>query len=414
MVPAAPSAAPGSDQSGGAGSPADIQNLSYNPALGYLNAEERRVLNSPTFGIAPASVDIPRDTCIKRMGLSMVASCQVTYASGSPLLSNQGIFDRLCAAVQVNANGGRTIKNVRPHLARLMNIITSGSMPRRAYQTGASALTSTRNLFEWLAGSPAYPATTQWFQFAEMIELDFENVLGYGGSRSQTEFDTRFLSSAQLTMFWQTFSNLQKDGVGATVTYGTQSCVVTPQIIENKSRPRPAPGDVLYDYVENDFSRQYTGQSSSQQIPLITGNYIVGLGIYVNNGDTNQTPSDAILTNIQLQVNGGNTIQGPISQAFMQDQNKNRYGIDEVMGLQDWVTPNVAVGIHPLQGFAFMSMIKNGDWNTCLNTSKGAGVDSANLVFNTASTTGTDPATYTNPVTVTVHQIEIRPFVYTG
>lgn len=387
----------------------------YNPAAGYLNAEARRTLASPTYGSAPASVPVPRDTVLKRMMLKLILSTQVTYAAGSPATSHQGVFDRVCPRVELNVNGNRIVKSVRPHLMRMHNILLNASLPRRAYYYSAAAATVTRAQREWLAGVVLYPATTQYMLFNEAFELSFENPWGYGGSRSDTELDIRDVASCDLWFYWAAISNLQEDGVGATVTYSTSPTVqVIPQIIENRARPRPQPGDVLFDYVETSFSRTYTGQANNQQIDLQTGNYLMGLGIYVNNGDTNLTPAENLLTQMALYINGATAIQGPVSHQDLQDENLNRFGADDKFGLADYnSTIASTANVHPLQGFAYMGLIRNGDWNTAINTSRQAGVDSVKLQFNTPASTGTDAATYTNPLQVTVHTHEIRPYSYT-
>lgn len=387
----------------------------YNPQAGYLNAEARRSIGSPTFGSSPSAVQVPRDTVLKRMLLKLILQTQVTYASGSPTTSAQGVFDRICPRVELVVNGNRIIKSVRPHIGRLNNALMMGDFPRRAYLFGASAATVTRAQREWMAGTVAYPATTQYMLFNEAFELSFENVWGYGGSREVSELDIRDVASCDLTFYWASISNLQGDGAGATVTYSTSPTVtIIPQIVENRARPRPQAGQVLFDYVETSFSRTYTGQANNQQIDLQTGNYLMGLGIYVNNGDTTQTPAENLLTQLSLQINGATAIQGPVAMQDLQDSNVSRFGMDTKFGLADYAaTIASTANVQPMSGFAHMNLVRNGDWNTAINTSRQAGVDSVKLQFNTPASTGTDAATYTNPLSVTVHTHEIRPYAYT-
>jgi len=408
MPDAAPENTPSKSSSGGG---------AYNAAAGFLNAEARRSIGSPTYGNAPSSVQVPRDTVLKKMLVKLILSTQVTYASGSPTTSAQGVFDRICPRVELNVNGNRIIKSVRPHIARLNNILMAGELPRRGYLFGASAATVTRSAREWMAGTVAYPVTTQWMLFNEAFELSFENPWGYGGSRAMSELDIRDVASCDLWFYWAQISNIQGDlSTGqASVTYSTAPTVtVIPQIVENRARPRPQAGQVLFDYVETSFSRTYTGQANTQQIDLQTGNYLMGLGIYTNNGDVNLSPAENLLQQLALKVNGATAIQGPISQADLQDSNVSRFGLDDKMGIADYASTIASTAnVHPMQGFAHMNLIRNGDWNTAINTSRQAGVDSIKLEFNTPASTGTDAATYTNPLQVTVHTHEIRPYAYT-
>lgn len=387
---------------------------SYNPAAGYLNAEARRTLSSPTFQTGPFAVQVPRDTVLKRMYIKLIASFSVTYASGSPIFAYEGVMDRLCSTIELNVNGNRIVKSVRPHLARLHNLILGG-VPRRAYNFGASAPTVSRASNEWIGGTVAYPATTQFALINEGFELSFENPWGYGGSRSVSELDIRDAASCDLKFYWNAIGNVQGDLASpATVTYGSQSIVVNPQIIENRGKVRPEAGQTMFDYVETGFSRTFTGQAIANQIQLQTGNFFMGLGMFCQNGDGGLTPSDNLLTNIQLLINGASAIQGPVSFQDLQDDNVSRYGCVDWLGIAD-IASTIASNAnqHALRGFAMMNLIKNGNWNTAINTSRAAGVDSLVLQFGTPASTGTDAGTYTNPLALSLHTHEIRPYVYT-
>jgi hypothetical protein len=374
----------------------------YNPALGYLNAESRRTLSSPKFGTAPDKVDLPKDTVIKRIALKLIAVFKVTYASGSPVLAQQGVFHSICSAIEVNIGGNRVVKYIDPHIQRLYNLLLSGQAPRRAYATSAGAPTTTRADTEWPLGEVSYPATTQFVLVNEMIEMNFENPWGYGGSRDVSELDIRDVSSAELRFYWKDIRNVQQFGGGVDVTYDDVSIQVIPQLIENRARPRPKNGDTQVDYIETSTVKTYTGPARSQQFDLQTGNFLMGLGIYVQNGDANETPSENLLRQMTLKVNSNTAIQGPLSMADLQDENKIRFGI----------TDNLNSGEHQMQGFAHMNLLRNGDWNTSINTSRAGGTDSIKLEFDTPANSGTDPADYTNPLQVLVHTHEMKAFIY--
>ena len=398
----------------GPGTPKPDGTGAFNPAAGYLNAEARRTLAAPTYSAtAPSTVDIPRDTVLKRILFKLSMTVTVTYAAGSPAFDQKGFFERICANVEVNINGNRIIKSVRPHIARLNNIILGTTSPRRAYGFSSGAPTITRGSYEWFAGTLAFPATTYYVQAQEAFELSFEHPWGYGGSRHMSELDIRDVASAVCKFYWQNSTNLLADGNGATVTYSNLSVTVAPQIIENRARPRPQNGQVLFDYVETSFSRTYTGQSRSNQIDLQTGNFLLGIGILNINGDANYTLQENLLTNMALYINGATAIQGPISHQDLQDENLLRFGINDQLGL----AANLATFAsdsdkHPLRGFAHMNLVRNGNWNTAINTSRQAGVDSVKLQFDTPASSGVDAGTYTNPLQVIIHSHEIRPYAY--
>lgn len=387
----------------------------YNPQAGYLNAEARRTLVSPAYSSsAPTTTDIPRDTVIKRMLLKLSMTVTVTYASGSPVFDQKGFFERICSNVEVNVNGQRIIKSVRPHIARLNNILLGKNLGRREYATSSSAPTSSLGSYAWFAGTLAYPATTNYVQAQEAFELSFENPWGYGGSRHMSELDVRDVASATLKFAWQSPTNLQADGGSATVTYTNLAVTVNPQIVENRARPRPVNGQVLYDYLETSFSRSYTGQSRSNQVDLQTGNYLMGLGILCINGDANYTLKENLLTNMSLLINGASSVQGPVSHQDLQDENVSRFGCEDRRGLAAFLSSIASdADKHALRGFAHMNLLRNGDWKCAINTSRQAGVDAIQLQFDTPASSGTDAADYTNPLQVILHSHEMRPYVYT-
>lgn len=383
------------------------------PDVGFLNAESRRSLEAASHSTSPTTVKIPRDTVIKRMYLELYATFDVTYAAGSPTFSELGVFERICSNIEININGNRIVKSVRPHLARMHDAMWSGSVPRRSYETSASAFTKTRAGREWFAGSMAYPATTQFVLVNEGFHLHFE-LPQAGENKYATELDVRDVSSADVRFNWVALTNIQKDGAGATVTYANNTVNVQPQIIENRARPRPAPNQLLFDYVETSVSRQYSGQANGQQIDLQTGNYLAGVGILCLNGGSDRLPADNLLKNCTLKINGSNSVQGPVDFKQLQDSSLGRAGAFSPLGGNGYHAAYAATaGAQVGQGFAYMNLIRNGDWSTAVNTSRASGVDSVKLEFDVPSSSGTDAATFTtNNLEVTAHTHEVRPFAY--
>lgn len=398
------------DQGGmGGGSPSVV-----NPEAGYLNAEARRTINPANFSAnSVQSVELPRDTVLKRLAMRLTARFSVTYAAGSPVVAEFGFFEAMCPQAEVIVNGNRVIKSVRPHLMRLHGMLIGGEAPRRATTTSAAVATSTRASREFVAGTLAYPATTEFFLVNEQIPMSFELPWGYAGSRYDTELDIRDVSSAYLKFYFGSMDTIQQFGVGASVTYGAINASISTQIVENRARPRPVNGQVLYDYVESTTSSTFTSAGRSKQIELQTGNYLAALGIQVRNGDTNKLFAENLVTNLALKINGSTAIQGPVDHQQLQDDNKARFGINDDLGFSSYLATIASVAsAHPMKGFAFMNLLRNGDWNTAINTSRGALVDRCTLEFDTPASSGDDAATYTNGLDVIVHTHEIRPFVY--
>src|SRR5690606_12754148 len=130
------------------------------------------------------------------------------------------------------------------------------------------------------------------------------------------------------------------------------------------------------------ITEQIGGQKNGHQVDLQTGNFLLGLGIFCRNGDTNKSPADNLLNNIVLKVNSQTTIQGPVSLKDLQDDNVQRYGLSDSLALAKLASTIASeADAHPLKGFAFMNLIRNGDWNTAINTSRASGVDTCKLEF---------------------------------
>lgn len=385
-----------------------------NPEAGYLNAEARRTINNATFSANTVSaIELPRDTVLKRLAMRLTARFSVTYGAGNPIVAEFGFFEAMCPQVEVIVNGNRVIKSVRPHMLRMHSMMVSGEVPRRATTTGAAVATVTRASREFVAGTLAYPATTEFFLVNEQAPLSFELPWGYAGSRYDTELDIRDVSSAYLKFYFGSMDTIQQFGVGATVAYDSINASISTQIVENRARPRPQAGQVMYDYVESTTSATFTSAGRSKQLELQTGNYLAALGIQCRNGDTNKLFRDELLTNLSLKINGSTAIQGPVDFQQLQDDNVSRYGANDPLGLSSYLATIASVAsAHPLKGFAFMNLLRNGDWNTAINTSRGALVDRCTLEFDTPASSGDDAATYTNGLDVIVHSHEIRPFVY--
>lgn len=365
-----------------------------------VGPEERRrlsVVSYPTSGLGgQASLDIPRDTTIKRINLELVAALTVTYSSGSPTLSPLGALSRLVTQLAVNADGSRNIKILNLYLQRCMNALMYQQVPRRAYQTGATLTsTTTQPTTEWLAGTVAYPTTTQDIIVNESIDIVFENYFAYEQGRRISNLYTKNLSTCTLGFLFSPISNLQTDGVGATVTYSNISIQLIPTIVENREADISSNA---FDFVETVIQKQFSSQTSQFAIDLNTGNRMLGLGFLVNNGDTNKSLSDIAMTTMNLVINGSTSIQ-TANFRELQNDNKSRYG----------VVDNYASSVHPLQGFAYMNLMKNGSVFSGIDTRLQAGVSQLQVQVSTASSSGIDPATYTNPVTVAVLQQQLIP-----
>lgn len=363
-----------------------------------LGAETRRKLATANYvANTPAVIDIPRDTCIKRIALNIVLGCTATYVSGAPTISPFGAIARMCPNFYLVADGSRNIKVLDLFMQRCMNALSYGGFPRRAYRTGAS-LTSTNNFAntEWFSGAIAYGATTQDIIINESLIIDFEQPLAYDAGRDISQLYTKNLSTCNMTFGFGSIDNLQTTGVAAPVVYTNVTLQVIPTIIENREGGL-AQG--AFDFSETVIRKQYSSQQTLATIDLNTGNKIVGLGFMAQNGDSALSLADNVLTDIQLSVNGVNAIQTTTFRDLMND-NKGRYGV----GGDQYATL-----LHGLTGFAYMNLLKNGSALSGVDASFRAGVSQVQVAVSTGASSGVNAVTYTNPVTISVLQQQLVP-----
>lgn len=390
--------APDQGSASPAGQSSQAQQTQAIVANNNIGPETRRKLASSSYSSNSASViDIPRDTCIKRMNLNLVGSFTVTYGGGSPTLSPFGVFARLVPNFYLVADGSRNVKVLDLFMQRCMNSLAYGGFPRRAYKSGAG-LTSTSSYpsTEWLSGTIAYPSSTQDIVINENIIIDFENPFSYEQGRNISQLYTKNLSTCNMTFGWGDISSVQTTGVGASVTYSNVSLSVVPTIIENRDGTL---ADGAFDFNETVIRRSYSSQQTLAQILLNTGNKLMGVALMAQNGDTNLSLADIVATDIQLVRNG---VESVILSRFrdLMNENKARFGVSD---------DQYASSLHALTGFAYINLQKNGNALSGLDTRLVAGTSQVELDVSTGASSGVDAVTYTNPVTLSVLQQQLVP-----
>lgn len=366
------------------------------PALqmgNIIQAEARRRLAPVSFSSGQLkTLDLPRDTVIKRMEVTLQGSLIATYGSGSPLFQDD-FMSKLCNRMDVVIDGQRTVKSIDFEIQRYLNNIYSGNYPRRRYGTAAT-LTTLQGTTEWLYGTVAYPATTEYFWIDESVVVHFEMPLSYAyDQRMATLLNIKDVSSAECRFSFADVSNLLQFGNAATPNYSSVNLDFVCTLIENRAVPRD---QQFYDFKETVKRVSYSAQVQGSLIELNRGNALAGISMMVKNGSTNKTLSDVAVTDTALIVNGQQIIQATKFKD-LQRSNQSRYGVNDL----------IASSSHVSQGHAFMNLINSGRIDSALNTSVGAGVDQVQLQVSTAASTGVDPATYTNGVELSLWQMEI-------
>ena len=367
--------------------------VQQNPNI--VQSETSRQLADVSTSGTPTSVsiDIPKDTVIKRIACRVVAYTVTTFASGSPIGNELGIAS-LLTRMEVVAEGNRTIKSIHPYMQRMINLLTRGEFPERAYlENGSSARLATKESENGAAF--VYGTTTQNLLINESFDINFELPWAYRDTdRMASLFNTKGLSSAFLKSTWGSAEGLQRyESSPAPVVYTETDVKLYSSIIEAQSVPAD---QTFFDHKESFSSESFSSQTTRRQVKLSTGNLFCGLGILVKNGDANKLLSDKALTDIELRINGQRVLH---QTNFLQLQQRMRARL----GLRSPKT----TGAHNLKGFAFLNLLNGGMVGSALNTAKSAGVDSLDLYVSTAAASGNDAATYTNPVEMIYSTVEL-------
>ena len=360
-----------------------------------IAAETRRRLAPVSFSSSQTkSSELPRDTVLKRIAFHFTGQHDVTYAAGSPVFNQEGYW-RLIPQLQIIIDGQRNVKSIDPYMQRCLNSLYFGNPPRRAYSNGsASAYTTLLPATEWVSGTIAYPATTQFQLINEMIIVHFEMPWAYGLGRESTMLNIKDVSSAEIRYSFAAMDQIQRDETSpASVTYGNIDLNIVPTIVEARAVPRD---QQFFDFKETVTRFNFTGEVRDSEIQLPRGNALAGVAFKVRNGSANRNLIDRGLRDMQLQVNGQQVLARTTFHE-LQDDNQARYGMNDVR----------ASSRHAMEGFAFLNLLINGRIDSALNTTLGAGVDQVRMLVTTAASSGTDAATYTNPLEVSVWSQEI-------
>lgn len=346
------------------------------------------------------SAEIPRDDVVKRIYLRLTGSQQVTFGSGSPFLGGMCFFQRLFNNIQVVQNGQDTIKSLDPHLMRMANLLAFGQAPERAYTKQAGAFSTRLAQTELSSDGVAFQATTGYMLLNESLIIPFEHVMCYEAGRGVSLWNTKGLSSAEIRFACGAMTQLQEEPQAATVTYTDDLPFnVDVELITVPWIPREK--DFLL-YKQAARRVQYSAQVSDSLIDLPRGNRISGIHILVRDGDTNRRLSDKAVTSLSLLINGQRIIQRT---TFITAQQQMRMA----MGVYSPKGASAAGVTHNMQGYCYLGFLEGGDARTALDVSIAAGVDLVQLQVTTAASSGVDPATYTNPVEVTIMTDEIAP-----
>lgn len=347
----------------------------------------RKLPSVPFTENAPQRVKLPTDTALKRLNIRMNGWFSVTYASGSPVADASGVFNRLCPNLEVAVDGQQLVKSYNPFIAQQLQLFRRGILGEQRYSTSSTLPTTKIGLTDGSLG--AYPATTYYVVINECVTVDFENSWAYNYGFELSLLNLKRSTNPELRFYFSTFANIQDaNSASVAVTYAANTVQFDITTVEAQDVGIDSQFFILKEY---NLSKQYSAQSQDATFDLNCGNLIQGMMFVVRNGDASKTLSNKPLQRIQLRLNGVTTIKDT---TFLELQSENR--------ARRGIQAPTSGGVTRLDGCAYLGLMRNGDIKSCLNTSTEAGVKQLQLLLTTASSTGVDAATYTNPVEVVV------------
>jgi hypothetical protein len=352
-----------------------------------INTEFGRPLPSVVWAPnQPASVRLPTDCALKRLNIRLSGSFKVTYASGSPVFDVYGVFNQLVPTVQVVLDGKDVIKSLSPFQCQQLSYMLMGQVPEQRYSTSASAFTTK---IAGTDGRPgAYPATTQYVLDNEQISLFFEDLWAYSYGADVTVLNLRRTTNPELRFQFASYGAMQDpNSSSVSVTYAAdQALTIDVTTVEAQDIDVNAVFPIFKEYA---LSKSYNSQQTGSAIDLNTGNALQGIMFIVRDGDTVKSLSNKALTRVQLRLNGTRVIRDT---SFLQLRAENQ--------ARRAIAAPTSSGISRLDGTAYMQCMKNGDIRNTIDLSREAGVYQAQVLVDTAPSSGTDAATYTNNVDI--------------
>lgn len=345
-----------------------------NTSLQIISERQRILQQLPFVASSTISRDLPRDTVLKYLVLTLSGSIQTTFASGTPVADVDGVFDNLVSEINVVIGGSRVVKNIRPAMLNFQQLLATKIPNVKKASAAASAL----NVGQAPTADAAfvYGTTTQYTTVRESLLMPFENILAVSG-RESTWLNLKGVASAEIRFSTKAFSSLLGYGNTAPVTYGNSTLAIDIQTIEAQDVDA---GVYFSDFKQTQRKIPLSASMSGYLIDINRGNYLQGIMLFAKDGAagtsttaTGNLASDSMIQNIGLKLNGNIDVKVTTFN-LLQDENRSKFGISAPQ----------ASNTSKLQGFAYLDLLRNGDLNTALDVRPPA-VDNVQLSISTSS-----------------------------
>lgn len=338
------------------------------------------------------STDLPRDTTLKSIQIRLSGNITTTFGSGTPVADAESIMDNLVQYFQVQIDGGRIVKSVRPHFLRIQQILTTGNLGERKASAAAAAAAQPTTSQGFVYGSSTHVTT-----LAETINLQFEMPYCEPGTGKElTWLQLKNKTSATIKVQFKPFSSLLGFGNTAPVVFSANNLVID---YITKEAQYVETGIEFYDFRQTSFDEPFSSETTLRAIDLSLNNFLAGLMLFAKDGAagsattaSGKLASDLLVTNIALKRNGREEIVNSTFKAVQAD-NFTQYGVNAT----------TASSVSLLSGIAYINLLNRKNIDTALDCRRPA-TDSLflNITTNTASN-----VSYTNPAILSVMSDEI-------
>ena len=362
-------------------------------AMKLPEATTTRRLPQVTFAeSALVSTDLPRDTTIKSIQARISGSVTTTFASGTPVADAESILDNLVQYFQVQIDGGRIVKSVRPHLLRIQQLLTTGILGERKASAAAAAAAQPTTSQGFVYGT-----TTQVTTLSETINIQFEMPYCEPGTGKElTWLQLKNKTSATIKAQFKPFSSLLGFGNTAPVVYSASTLVIDYYTKEAQYVPE---GLEFFDFRQTHFDESFSGETTLRAIDLNLNQRLAGIMMFCKDGAagsattaTGKLASDLLVTNVALKKNGREELVNSTFKAIQAD-NITEYGVNAA----------TAASVSLLSGIAYINLLNRKNLDTALDCSRPA----TDSLFLNLGTNSASNVSYTNPAIVTIMPDEI-------
>ena len=339
--------------------------------------------------------DLPRDTVLKYLTITISGAFDYTFATATPLSQQFTIMDALIADISVVVNGSNTVKNIRPWMLAMQQLLFTANPNVRQSQAAATAA---------LAYPPnadagfVFGTTGQFTGIRESVLMAFENIAAKTG-REATWLNLKGVASAEIRFSTKALTGLVSNTSTATaLVFGVSAQSVQLEIRTIEAQDVDAATYFSF-FKQTQKSIQFSGQSNNYLIDINRGNSLQGIMLLCQNGQASATVdpllTDDLIQDFSFKLNGQTEIKAN-TWLGLKEENISRFGANAPM----------AAGASRLKGFAYLDFLRDGNLNTTLQVAP-PDVDNAQLSVTTQAASARTIYGATAPALLTIVTNEI-------